>query len=72
MTAISPAPTSAQLALMNTNWSQTNINETAKPGTIGMYGDSANDKYYFYMTFVANGTDEWHKAASTKKFRILF
>ena len=71
MTAIDPAPTQAQLDLMNKAWSQTNINNANTSGTIGMYG--TNNAYYFYMTFVANSADGWEDGSSTsKKFRILF
>ena len=70
-TSITPVPTTAQLALMNKAWSQTNINQTNTPGTIGMYGTA--DVYYFYMTFTANPSDLWHDGATqAKKFRILF
>ena len=70
MTTIDPVPTTAQLALMNAAWSQTNINQTNNPGTIGMYGTS--EKYYFYMTFKANPSDLWHDGTTAKTFRILF
>ena len=71
MTTIEPVPSQAQLDLMNAAWSQTNINQTNNPGTIGMYGTS--EKYYFYMTFKANPSDLWHEGSPTAKtFRILF
>ena len=71
MTAIEPKPTDAQLDLMNAAWSQTNINLSNTPGTIGMYGTA--EKYYFYMTFTANKSDLWHDGSSVNKtFRILF
>ena len=70
-TTIDPEPTTAQKDLMNKAWSQTNINQTNTPGTIGMYGTA--EKYYFYMTFTANSSDLWHDGATqAKKFRILF
>ena len=58
MTSITPVPSAAQTNLMNEAWSQTNINDANTPGTIGMYGEA--EKYYFYMQFVANSSDNWH------------
>ena len=70
MTTITPLPSAAMIELMNTAWSQTNINAASTAGTIGMYG--SDDKYYFYMTFIASTADAWHTTPPTKKFRILF
>ena len=71
MTTITPEPLTAQLDLMDKAWSQTNINQSNTPGTIGMYGTA--NAYYFYMKFTANPSDNWHDGSTTtKKFRILF
>ena len=35
-----------------------------------MYG--SDDKYYFYMEFVANPDDAWHDGNTSKDFRIIF
>ena len=68
--SISPNPSNSQMSEMNQAWTQTSINNANTPGTIGMYG--TDDKYYFYMTFVANNDDAWHDGSTAKDFRIIF
>ena len=66
-----PQPSSAQINMMDQTWSETNVNTDGTLGTVGMFGTS--NKYYFWMSFLANDLDQWWDASvQTKEFRVLF
>ena len=69
MTAATPIPiepTSAQLNMMQLNWSEDKVTATDKVGQVGMFG--SDDRYFLYMKF----TPYVNISAATGWFRMWF